>query len=145
MPETNYVTRTILTPYEVVFEGFSGELARVLDRLEHSPNCFLVKNLNVERPPRATGAENEPGRLTTLNRGTIVPVVYLRPSNSGPVAMQDRYRDPAGKDPSLRPAPTPARAPYALTTRKRYPETVLDESLLRFTMRLTATRPLEAP
>lgn len=42
-------TGAIITPYEVTFQGFSSELAAVLEGLGGSPHCFVVKNVVVDK------------------------------------------------------------------------------------------------
>ena len=37
----------IITPYAVVFQGFSRDLANVLESLATASNCFIVKDLDV--------------------------------------------------------------------------------------------------
>lgn len=39
---------SIVTPYEVTFRSFSGELGAVMDGILRATNCFIVKTLNVE-------------------------------------------------------------------------------------------------
>jgi hypothetical protein len=41
----------IVTPYELKFQGFSSELARVLDRLVQAKRCFVVRSVAVDRAP----------------------------------------------------------------------------------------------
>jgi hypothetical protein len=45
---TAYSNLATVTPYEVVFTGFSTELAGVLEKLQRSPIFFSVKVLNLE-------------------------------------------------------------------------------------------------
>src|SRR2546425_1089133 len=47
-PTTNTVASAILVPYEVVFQGFTAELAAVLEGFYRSSNCFVVKNIDVQ-------------------------------------------------------------------------------------------------
>lgn len=47
--ETNSALGSVKYPYEVVFQGFSPELASVLNGLIRSTNAFIVRSLNVER------------------------------------------------------------------------------------------------
>src|SRR5438093_2358840 len=47
-PTTNAVTGAVLAPYEIVFHGFSTELAAVLEGFYRTPNCFIVKNIDVQ-------------------------------------------------------------------------------------------------
>ncbi len=48
-PTTNDVA--IVTPYELKFQGFSAELARVLDKLVQAKRCFVVRSVAVDRAP----------------------------------------------------------------------------------------------
>lgn len=48
-PSTNEFA--IVTPYELRFQGFSSELARVLDRLVSAKHCFVVKSVGVDKAP----------------------------------------------------------------------------------------------
>ena len=47
----------VVTPYEVTFQGFSSELAEVLESLIRSPHCFVVKTLIVERADAASSLD----------------------------------------------------------------------------------------
>jgi hypothetical protein len=46
----------IVTPYELKFQGFSAELARVLDRLVQAKRCFVVRSVAVDRAPEEQSA-----------------------------------------------------------------------------------------
>lgn len=41
----------IVTPYELKFQGFSGELARVMDRMLQAKRCFIIRSVAVDRAP----------------------------------------------------------------------------------------------
>jgi len=43
----------VSTPYELRFQGFSSELARVLDRIVASKQCFIVRSVAVDKAPTA--------------------------------------------------------------------------------------------
>ena len=73
----------IVTPYELKFQGFSGELARVMDRLLNAKRCFVVRSVAVDKAPD-----------DTANQQMAMPV------SSG----MDRYR-------SFRAPPPAAAAP----------------------------------
>src|SRR5207248_5894482 len=45
---TNTVARAVLVPYDIVFQGFTAELAAVLEGFYRSSNCFVVKNSDVQ-------------------------------------------------------------------------------------------------
>ena len=46
----------IVTPYELRFQGFSGELARVLERMISAKRCFVVRSVAVDKAPSEDGA-----------------------------------------------------------------------------------------
>jgi hypothetical protein len=187
---TNTVVGAVTTPYEVTFQGFSSELAAVLEGLASSPQCFLVQNINVEKSP-SSGTTGTSGMDPAMAARYGVNPAAMAPT---PPSLADRYglgagryganpaasryganpaasryganpaasryggnpaasrygeadgvmRDRYGLGPgAARPAaPTYYRPPASST--RRGPETVLDEQLLRFTLRLEAVRPLIA-
>jgi len=184
-PVTNRVANAVTTSYEIVFQGFTPELAAVLDGLAQSPHCFLIKNINVERSttpvtsttdtdpsiaaryglagPGAPGAPMTPDASIASRYGLPPGAVPgapgarasaeremasrygLAPGGAGR-GVPDRY---GGGRPGVRQPMTPAPSPWAQTPGfapqpRRGPETVLDEQLLRFTMRLDVVRPLLA-
>lgn len=62
-PPSNYLdqksatnTLAVLTPYEITFRCFSGELGSVLNQLHASPYCLLAKTLDVEPASAQTSA-----------------------------------------------------------------------------------------
>ncbi len=58
--ETNSALGSVKYPYEVVFQGFSPELASVLNGLKQSTNAFIVKSLNVERGSLESATPSQP-------------------------------------------------------------------------------------
>jgi hypothetical protein len=58
--ETNSALGSVRYPYEIVFQGFSPELASVLNGLIRSTNAFIVKSLNVERGNLESAAPAQP-------------------------------------------------------------------------------------
>lgn len=71
--ETNELA--VLTPYEITFQCFTGELAAVLDAFAVSPYGMVVKSLNVESASAApregdTGGAAAPAAMV-LSAGTI--------------------------------------------------------------------------
>jgi hypothetical protein len=178
-PVTNHLANAVTTAYEVVFQGFTPELAAVLDGLAHSPHCFLIKNINVERsttPVTSSPGGMDPSVAERYGLGaTGVPAAPMAPDAS----IASRYGLPPGAAPGARPsaeremasryglapgaagrgmadrygrpgapqpmAPVPTwQQPGLAPAPRRGPETVLDEQLLRFTMRLDVVRPLLA-
>jgi hypothetical protein len=41
----------IVTPYELRFQGFSSELARVMEQIVNAKNCYIVKSVAVDKAP----------------------------------------------------------------------------------------------
>ena len=50
----------IVTPYELKFQGFSSELARVMDRLLRANRCFIVRSVAVDQASDAAANEVNP-------------------------------------------------------------------------------------
>jgi hypothetical protein len=80
--ETNAVTRTVTSPYEVTFGGLSAEVAAVLDGLAASPHGFIVKSVHVE-----PGVEQATNAVMALPAGGAV--------NSNPPGRPPRPGTPA--------------------------------------------------
>jgi len=171
-PVTNSTAKAVTTAYEVIFQGFTSELSEFLDGIAKSPHCFLVKNVNVEKsstPTTTSMGGGDPSGMAArygMAPGAFQPATpspqqamnqrYGLGAGGGAAnrmadryggagggmsrAMQERYGMNRGQTPQ--PAQTYGVAPLAPT--RRGPETVLDESLLRFTIRLDAVRPLLA-
>lgn len=109
----------IVTPYELKFQGFSGELARVLDRLLQSKRCFVVRSLAVDQAPAdgAAAADAAPAMPSSL-------AMMMR--------YGSRYAPPAQA------APPPPRS-------NRPPGVILDENKLLIELRVDVVRLKEAP
>jgi hypothetical protein len=141
---TNTVTGAVLAPYEIIFYGFSTELGAVLEGFYRSPNCFIVKNIDVQtNVVFASASEYTPSYVPS----------YFAPTASGvqPPAltpmqqMQMRYGGRYGRTPSMPPpvlTPPPTLAVPTAPVR-RGPETVLDERPLKITLFVEAVRLLE--
>ena len=112
----------IVTPYELKFQGFSGELARVLDRLLQSKRCFVVRSLAVDQASEAAAAEAQ-------QQSTF-------PSS---LAMMMRY---GGR---YMPQPQVAQPPPQTTGPKRPPGVLLDENKLLIELRVDVVRLKDVP
>lgn len=136
-PSTNTVTGTVSSPYEVVFQGFSSELAGVLDGFTRSSHSFIVKNIDVQT--NATVAVASEGGPVFYQPG--VTSAEPRPMNAAEI-MRQRYGIGGGSRYGGRPqvaAPPAAAAPTtAAPAVRRGPETILDERPLRITMFIEA-------
>ena len=113
---TNTALNTVVYPYEVVFQGFSPELAKVITGLVNAPQAFVIKTLNVER-----------GSLDSMP---------AQPAFGAPMAIPGL---PPGMDPALarrygmfgpRPQQMPVAAQQPVTT-GRPGEVVLEEKPLQ--------------
>jgi hypothetical protein len=161
-PGTNALTKTVFVPYEVTFHSFTPELAAAIEGLMR--HGFIVRALAVEpAPPPPVGL----AEATPTPTPGYTPLLPAYPSSAAPSsmnpyarnAMQDRYGRPGagGKDSSMSPqmmeryglmhrppAPAPTPAPAAVrpvvATGAKGLTTVLDEKLLRFTVRFDAMR-----
>ena len=47
--DTNALTGAVVVPYEVSFQGFSSEIAEVLNGFARSPHCFVVRYVSIDR------------------------------------------------------------------------------------------------
>ena len=139
---TNAVTGAVLAPYEIVFHGFSTELAAVLEGFYRSPNCFIVKNIDVQTNVFvASAGEFVPSYVQPYSFTPGVPPPVLNPYDQ----MRMRYGGRYSRMPNM-PTPVPAPAPnLAVPTAptRKGPETVLDERPLKITMYVEAVRLLE--
>lgn len=119
----------IISPYEVTFFSFTAEVADVLNRLERSPNGFLVKAVQVEPEDSkmADAPELGPGR---------------NPSPTQPMPPFARPRFPANTN---RPIVNPVNpAPQRPATASDKPVYLLKEKRLKATLLVYALRPATA-
>ena len=104
----------IATPYELRFQGFSPELARVLDKLVSAKRCFVVRSVGVDKAP---SAEEAAAAMPMMN----------------PYAGGNRY---GGRYGQFMPAPV-APAP---TAPRRPANVLLDENKLLVVLNVEAIR-----
>jgi hypothetical protein len=115
-PRTN--DWAVSTGYEVTFQGFSSELARVMEGLANAKQCFVVKSVGVAQAPEERTKTPTP------------PPMMIPP----PMGAYDRYRMMQ---------PQPMYIPQAAPRGKPQPtgiKTVLDENKLRFTLQVDSIR-----
>lgn len=135
---TDYVTNkmttnawAIVTPYEVTFDGFSSELAAVLDGLLRSQDCFVVKNMTAEKVADAQANEAETPQMSDPYRrygGMMDPRYGGRsPSGGNRYGLEQRYR----QQPPV--APTRPLGKGGL-------DTALEEKTLRITLQLNSVK-----
>ena len=145
---TNSVTSARLATYEFSFQGFSGELANVLDGFIRSPHCLIVKNVNVEVASASAATTDEQGYpgLPQNPAAFAPPTPTMTPAER----MRQRYglrtpmgpgggrRNPYGP-PGVAAPPPVTYAPRAVAA-PRGPETVLDEKPLKITLLVESVR-----
>lgn len=119
-PKTN--DWAITTGYEVTFQGFSSELARVMEGLANAKQCFVVKTVGVAQAPEERKATPPPP--------VYMPQPMIRPG------MDTRYIGRGMPMPMPMPMPSSPAARAAANT----PKTVLDENKLRFTLQVDSIR-----
>jgi hypothetical protein len=115
-PKTNDFAVT--TGYEVTFQGFSSELARVMEGLANAKQCFVVKSVAVAQAPEERKAGPAPLMMQPMQM----------PMNSS----MDRYRMMRGMPPP-QPMPMPRAQPSVV-------KPILDENRLRFTLLVDSVR-----
>lgn len=104
----------IVTPYELRFQGFSAELARVLERMISAKRCFVVRSVAVDKAPSPEDAAA---------------------ASSTPSFMMDpRYRMGG------RYMPQQPVTPPTTTGPKRLPNVLLDENKLLMVLQVDAVR-----
>jgi hypothetical protein len=142
-PTTNSATGVVLVPYEIQFQGFTAELAAVLEGFYRSTNCFIVRNIDVQTNISSfatTTAAPTPAFVfapPAASPGAVPPASQL-----SEMLMQRRYgigrygRPPPVAAPVQPPPTTGATAPPP----RKGPETILDERPFRVTMYLEAIR-----
>jgi hypothetical protein len=107
---------TVVTPYEVTFQAFSSELARVMEGFINSKRCFVIKSVAMDKAS-STGQPTQQ---------------YM------PMPGMERYGGRYGGRYGRAPMPPPvATAPVAPA---RGPSVLLDENKLRFTLQVDAVR-----
>jgi len=113
----------VVTPYELRFQGFSSELARVLERMIAAKRCFVVRSVAVDKAPTPEEAQQ------------------AMPVNP----MMDRYGGRYGN----RYMPQ-QQQPIATARPQRPPGVLLDENKLLMVLQVDAVRlkdaaPAKAP
>jgi hypothetical protein len=124
----------VITPYEVAFQGFSAQLASVLEGLARLPHCFVVTNIVIEPEATAGSQTDSTGMPDYMSR-------YAQPGAAVDIQQQlqqryGRYGGGRGRTPMV--APVPIQPPP--TRVQRGPATVLDEKPLRFTLSIQSVK-----
>jgi len=122
--DKNVITNdwAVKTAYEITFQGFSSELARVMEGLANAKECFVVKSIGVAQAPEE--------RRSTPSM-TMMPPPMAMPGMGGDYSRYgNRYAPPR----PMVVAPPP-KAPVLTATK-----TILDENKLRFTLSVDSIR-----
>jgi hypothetical protein len=149
----------ILAPYEVIFKGFSSELAAVLNGLAQSPHCFIVRTLNTEvttptvissdagqggpiyhqpMPGQPPGAGHDPFRSRYgVTRSQVGSGGESGSQEQISAMMRRRYANPYGGGAAPEAAPTATFVPAAP---KAGPTNVIVGKPLRVSLLLDAVR-----
>ena len=143
-PTTNTVTGAVLAPYEIQFQGFTTELAAVVEGFYRSSNCFIVRNIDVQT--NVVNVASETARpLPSFMPIPNVPATEVPQMSPGEL-MRRRYGfGPGGRyGPSAPVAPAPAPTPGVFVSpAHKGPVTVLDERPFKTTMYVEAVRLIE--
>lgn len=137
---------TVSTPYEVTFQGFSSELASVLEGLIRSKNCFVVRNISVDRADSPQEQEtitetSSPQSMSTMEmmakRYGLRPGMGANPYGGGQ-GMSPELRSRYG----LAPAPPPPTQPatHARAAGKGGMTVFLEEKALRVTLSVDSVK-----
>lgn len=113
----------ILSPYEITFTGFSGEVSRVLEGLANAKQCFIVRAVGVDKAPAVAGQAQAP----------VTPMPMAAPMNP----MASRYgalMGGRGMMPSMPPPGAGAPPPQRGTIR------LLNENRLKVTLQIDSVR-----
>jgi hypothetical protein len=157
-PQEDYVAEktstnelALLTPYELGFRCFSGELAAVMAGFGKSPNALVIKNINVEHT--TVGIDGS----TDLSAGAAPVPAVAAPIYMPPPPQAERPRGPqddfarrygTGLGGGVRPAPVaqPVQQPQYVAprapTRTGLP-VALDEKQLKVTMNVVVVKLLQ--
>lgn len=141
MTQTNSLSTNlsvVITPYRVVFRGFSSHLTEVMNSLSSAKEYYAVRQVDVEPSggPMESPSMGAPGGTMTMpNMGPMGGANPMLPTpgglNSGAFPPQPGQRPPPAKGPVGANAPQPAKS--SLTK-------VLDEKPLRITLMLDVVK-----
>jgi hypothetical protein len=118
----------IVTPYEVSFRSFSGEIGAVLDGILRSTNCLIVKTLTVAPSLNPVGGANPNAPAAPAYAPAYVPQ---------PVPSRDSFASRYGAGPEIPRAAAPPVAAAPVAGRPAAPSgptVFLSEKPLRVTL-----------
>jgi hypothetical protein len=119
---------SIVMPYEVAFQGFSSQLAAVLEGLARLPQCYIITNMVVE-PAATAGQQTDPNAPDLAAR-------YAPQGMDAGAALRARYGLAMryGGRYGMAPPPPPVQPV------RRGPSTFLEEKPLRIILSVQAVR-----
>lgn len=137
----------VVSPYQVTFRGFSGELAAVLSGFAKSSNCMIIKSLNFEPAPGAgaagfggMGPEGVPPSMSGyyMQQPVMPPAVQ---SQRAAEQFAARYGRPGPGAERFRPGPPPVAPPPVypqpgLAPARPTSTPLVDEKPVRFVLRV---------
>jgi hypothetical protein len=136
---------TIIAPYEVTFQGFSSELASVLEGFVRIPHCIIVTNLTVQ--PASSAATRTDDSMLLSDRYGLAPGA---PPGMNPNLM-DRYGlgggsrgGRGGRYGGGAQIPMPIPVPVA-PQQPRGPQNLVDEQALQFTLQVQVVKQKPQP
>jgi hypothetical protein len=130
----------IVTPYEITFQGFSSELADVLEGLVQSPISFVVKNIAVaQATQQQTQADGYPTPYYPPQGmyppGRAPAAGGMPPELAARYGLSSRY----GGRPGPMPAPMPVAPPPPRPTGNRT-VTLVEEKPLNITLQIDVVK-----
>ncbi len=141
--ESNELTGTLASPYQIEFQSFSPELASVLGSFYKSTNGFLVKAIQVE-PVTESGIVGGPGPMATAP-GTPAnvpqPPAQPPPQPRVPPPAVPVPRVPPTGAPPAQPGPAIVKPPGPVAPAAEGIKTVLNEKLLKITFLIDVIKP----
>jgi hypothetical protein len=141
----------VVTPYKIVFRGFSAELSAVLEGFAKSSHCFIVKSIVIAQDTTVGSAtspypmNNAPAAMPyAAQQQYIAPPTYAPQMQRPGMARRPEFGGPPGRPPVFRPT-QPVYMPSATTaSAASAPTTILSEDPLLITMSIELIKLKEA-
>jgi hypothetical protein len=127
---------TVIAPYEVTIQGFTSELASVLEGLVRLPHCVIVTNLVVQPASSASSFdEGMPGGFGGAYGLPMAPGLDPMTSRYGGGSSRGGRGGRGGGAMDRYQLPTPIPVPMQ-PAGPRAPQNVVDEQILQYTLYL---------
>lgn len=144
---TNTTAGLVMSPYELIFYGFSSDLAAVMNGLQRSPQFFAVKYVVVDQAPASASPAPAAAPIMITRTPEVAqaeaPAAPMNPYGGMNEMMRRRYGLAGPGRGSYMPPPITAPLPPTtplITTPVKQLTTVLDEKLLKFTLLVESTK-----